>query len=42
MARWLRRQGEAINRKRVQRLRCQLGLQAIWQKPGLSRVQAGQ
>ena len=42
MARWLRRQGEDINRKRVQRLMRRLGLEAIYQKPNLSRAQAGQ
>ena len=42
MARWLRRQGEALNRKRVQRLMRRLGLEAIYQKPNLSRAQAGQ
>ena len=42
MARWLRRQGECINRKRVQRLMRRLGLEAIYQKPNLSRAQAGQ
>ncbi len=42
MTRWLRRQGEAINRKRVQRLMRRLGLEAIYQKPHLSRAQAGQ
>lgn len=41
MARWLRRQGERINRKRVQRLMRRLGLEAIYQKPNLSRAQAG-
>jgi putative transposase len=41
MARWLRRQGECINRKRVQRLMRVMGLEAIYQKPNLSRAQAG-
>ena len=41
MARWLRRQGERINRKRVQRLMRRLGLEAIYRKPNLSRAQAG-
>jgi putative transposase len=41
MTRWLRRQGERINRKRVQRLMRRLGLEAIYQKPNLSRAQAG-
>jgi putative transposase len=37
MARWLRRQGHAVNRKRVQRLMRLMGLEAIYQKPNLSR-----
>ena len=37
MARWLRRQGHAVNRKRVQRLMRQMGLEAIYQKPNTSR-----
>ena len=41
MTLWLRRQGERINRKRVQRLMRRLGLEAIYQKPNLSRAQAG-
>jgi putative transposase len=41
MTRWLRRQGERINRKRVQRLMRRMGLEAIYQKPNLSRAQAG-
>ncbi len=41
MARWLRRQGETINRKRVQRLMRQLGLEAIYRKPNLSRAHPG-
>ena len=36
MARWLRLQGHRINRKRVQRLMRQLGLEAIYRKPNLS------
>ena len=38
MARWLRRQGYGINRKRVQRLMRLMGLEAIYQKPNLSRA----
>jgi putative transposase len=38
--RWLRRQGESINRKRVQRLMRLLGLEAIYRKPNLSRANA--
>ena len=41
MARWLRRQGETVNRKRVQRLMREMGLEAIYRKPNLSRAQPG-
>ena len=37
MARWLRRQGHPVNHKRVQRLMRLMGLEAIYQKPNLSR-----
>jgi putative transposase len=37
MTRWLRRQGERVNRKRVRRLMAQMGLEAIYRKPNLSR-----
>ena len=37
MARWLRRQGYPVNRKRVQRLMRLMGLEAIYRKPNLSR-----
>lgn len=37
MASWLRRQGYPVNRKRVQRLMRQMGLEAIYRKPNLSR-----
>jgi putative transposase len=37
MTRWLRRQGEAVNRKRVRRLMAQMGLETIYRKPNLSR-----
>ncbi|HEY4302757.1 MAG TPA: IS3 family transposase [Candidatus Didemnitutus sp.] len=37
MARWLRRQGHTVNRKRVQRLMRLMGLEAIYRKPNLSR-----
>jgi putative transposase len=40
MMRWLRRQGYRINRKRVQRLMELMGLEAIYQKPNLSRPNA--
>ena len=40
MARWLRRQGECVNRKRVQRRMRRMGLEAIYQKPNLSRANA--
>ena len=37
MARFLRRQGYRVNRKRAQRLMRLMGLEAIYQKPNLSR-----
>jgi len=37
MARWLRRQGYAVNRKRVQRLMRLMGVEAVCRKPNLSR-----
>lgn len=37
MTRWLRRQGQKVNRKRVRRLMEQMGLEAIYRKPNLSR-----
>ena len=40
MTRWLRRQGHRINRKRVRRLMRLMGLEAIYQKPNLSRANA--
>jgi putative transposase len=40
MTRWLRRQDEQINRKRVRRLMRLLGLEAIYRKPNLSRANA--
>ena len=42
MTRWLRRQHHDVNRKRVQRLMRQMGLEAIYRKPNLSRAQPGQ
>jgi putative transposase len=36
MTRWLVQRGEAINRKRVQRLMRLMGLEAIYPKPRLS------
>jgi putative transposase len=36
MAEWLKRQGEAVNRKRMQRLMRLMGLEAIYPKPRLS------
>jgi putative transposase len=36
MRNWLRLQGHRVNRKRVQRLMRQLGLEAIYRKPNLS------
>ena len=41
MTRWLRRQGYAVNRKRVRRLMRLMGLEAIYPKPNLSRPQPG-
>jgi putative transposase len=38
---WLRRQGEAVNRKRVQRLMGLMGLEAIYPKPKLSAAGPG-
>ena len=37
MARWLRRQGYGVNRKRIQRLMQLMNLEAIYQKPNTSR-----
>jgi putative transposase len=37
MARWFRRQGYCVNRKRMQRLMRLMGLEAIYQKPNTSR-----
>jgi len=37
MARWFRRQGYRVNRKRMQRLMRLMGLEAIYQKPNTSR-----
>ena len=36
MARWLRRQGYAVSRKRVQRLMRKMGLEALYQRPRTS------
>ncbi len=41
MTAWLRRQGEAVNRKRVQRLMGRMGLEAIYPKPRLSGAGPG-
>jgi len=41
MARWFRRQGYGVNRKRVRRLMRWMGLEAIYQKPNLSRRHPG-
>jgi putative transposase len=38
---WLSAQGEAVNRKRVQRLMRLMGLEAIYPKPTLSAARAG-
>lgn len=37
MTHWLRRQGHLVNRKRVRRLMQQMGMEAIYRKPNLSR-----
>lgn len=37
MTRWLRGQGHRVNRKRIRRLMRLMGLEAIYQKPNLSR-----
>jgi putative transposase len=42
MTRWLSEQGEAVNRKRVQRLMRLMGLEAIYPKPKLSAAGRGQ
>jgi putative transposase len=41
MTAWLQRQGEAVNRKRVQRLMRRMGLEAIYPKPRLSAAGRG-
>jgi putative transposase len=41
MTRWLVQQGEAVNRKRVQRLMRLMGLEAIYPKPSLSLAGRG-
>jgi putative transposase len=41
MTHWLQRQGHAVNRKRVQRLMRQMGLEAIYPKPRLSAAASG-
>jgi putative transposase len=41
LTRWLIRQGEPVNRKRVQRLMRLMGLEAIYPKPRLSAARAG-
>jgi putative transposase len=38
---WLAQQGEAVNRKRVQRLMRVMGLEAVYPKPRLSAAQPG-
>ena len=39
---WLVKHGEAVNRKRVQRLMRRMGLEAIYPKPRLSQAGRGQ
>jgi len=41
LTRWLLEQGEAVNRKRVQRLMRRMGLEAIYPKPKLSAAGRG-
>jgi putative transposase len=41
MTAWLRSQGYAVNRKRVTRLRREMGIEAIYTKPKLSQPTAG-
>jgi putative transposase len=41
MAAWLRREGELVNRKRVQRLMRQMGLEAIYPKPKTTQAGLG-
>jgi len=41
MTEWLTRQGEEVNRKRVQRLMRDMGLEAIYPKPRLSAAGRG-
>ena len=41
MTRWLRRQGDAVSRKRVRRLMRLLGVQAVFQRPRLSQPHPG-
>ena len=41
MTAWLRSQGDMVNRKRMARLRRQLGIEAIYTKPHLSQPLAG-
>jgi putative transposase len=42
MTRWLMKEGESVNRKRVQRLMRLMGLEAIYPKPKLSAAGRGQ
>ena len=42
MTNWLVQQGEVVNRKRVQRLMRQMGLEALYPKPRLSVAGRGQ
>jgi putative transposase len=41
MTEWLRSQGEVVNEKRVRRLLRQLGLEAVYAKPQLSKPLVG-
>ena len=41
MKAWLKRRGVRVNRNRVQRLMCAMGLRAIYRKPSASRSTPG-
>ena len=41
MTAWLKREGHDVNRKRVRRLMSKMGIEAIYQKPNLSKAAAG-
>jgi len=41
MAAWMKSQGQKVNRKRVRRLMCVMGLKAIYRRPRTSKPAAG-